>query len=145
MKLNQLKLLIKKVIKESKASDEAHKKGLESAGFGHWKDKSGKIVATTSDDKLVFNKNKDDKKEKSEQKNDEDLFKVDKEDRLYNEDLDDNGNEILNYASKKYPKVDTNILKKRVERMMNDDYYIDDDTGFVDRKKFKNRLNTIFK
>ena len=35
---------------EGKASDEAHKRGLESAGWGRWRDpKSGKVVAKTVD------------------------------------------------------------------------------------------------
>ncbi|MBW3545405.1 MAG: GNAT family N-acetyltransferase [Bacteroidetes bacterium] len=35
------------------ASDQAHKLGLTSAGWGYWKDKSGKTVAQTIQGKLV--------------------------------------------------------------------------------------------
>lgn len=37
----------------SEASEEAHRLGLTSAGWGYWKDKSGKTVARTVDGKLV--------------------------------------------------------------------------------------------
>ena len=38
---------------ESKAAEEAHKQGLSAAGYGLWRDKSGKVVKKTVDDKLV--------------------------------------------------------------------------------------------
>ena len=38
---------------ESDAADEAHKKNLEYAGYGKWKNKSGDTVAKTIDNKLV--------------------------------------------------------------------------------------------
>lgn len=44
-------------LQESEASDEAHKKGLKSAGFGRWKNSSGKVVAQTKDGKLEMKKN----------------------------------------------------------------------------------------
>lgn len=49
---SQLKQLIKEVIQESDASEEANKKNLIYVGFGHWKNKAGKIVASTVDGKL---------------------------------------------------------------------------------------------
>lgn len=48
------------LLKESDASDAAHKAGLVSDGWGKWKDKSGNIVATTKGDKLVYTKGKAD-------------------------------------------------------------------------------------
>lgn len=38
---------------ESKAAEEAHKLGLSAAGYGLWRDKNGKVVKKTVDDKLV--------------------------------------------------------------------------------------------
>jgi len=38
---------------ESKAAAQAHKKGLEHAGYGYWTDKAGKVVAKTEGDKLI--------------------------------------------------------------------------------------------
>ena len=38
---------------ESSAADKAHKKGLTYAGYGKWKDKSGKIVAKSVNDRLI--------------------------------------------------------------------------------------------
>lgn len=43
-------------LEESEASDEAHKKGLKNAGFGRWKDRTGKVVAKTDKGKLVMKK-----------------------------------------------------------------------------------------
>lgn len=39
-------------LSESKAADEAKQKGWVSAGYGLWKDKQGKVVARTVNDKL---------------------------------------------------------------------------------------------
>ena len=52
--LDNLIMKLTDIISESEASDEAKKKGLVSAGWGRWKDKSGKTVADTKDGKLVF-------------------------------------------------------------------------------------------
>lgn len=46
-----MKLL--KILRESKAADDAHELGLTSAGGPYWMDKSGKIVAKTVQDTLV--------------------------------------------------------------------------------------------
>lgn len=66
MKKLQLKNIIKEIIneiKESDASDKAHKMGLKSAGWGKWKDpKSNKVVAQTKDGKLVKTKDSDKRK-----------------------------------------------------------------------------------
>lgn len=40
-------------LKESAAAEEAHKLGLSAAGYGLWRDKTGKVVKKTVDDKLV--------------------------------------------------------------------------------------------
>jgi len=71
LKINEIRNYIRKfLLQESAASEEAHKKGLESAGFGNWKDKSGNVVAKTKDGKLtkVGSKSteKDDKKDSKE-------------------------------------------------------------------------------
>lgn len=42
------------IIKESPAVVDAKKRGLEYAGFGYWKDRSGKTIAKTVDDKLIL-------------------------------------------------------------------------------------------
>lgn len=48
-----LQLITECINEESEAAKEAHKKNLTSAGWGHWKDNSGKVVAKTKDGKLV--------------------------------------------------------------------------------------------
>lgn len=63
-------MLLKNTVKESTASDKAHKLGLKHAGFGRWKDKEGKVVAKTQDDKLVKISDKESKsKDKAPEKN----------------------------------------------------------------------------
>ena len=66
MKKNELtkivKECVKEVLQEETAAVQAKRKGLESAGFGRWKNKQGKVVATTVDGKLVMSKPGDNKK-----------------------------------------------------------------------------------
>jgi hypothetical protein len=45
-------LNLRRILNEA-AADQAHQKGLKSAGYGRWADKSGKIVARTVDGQLV--------------------------------------------------------------------------------------------
>jgi (p)ppGpp synthase/HD superfamily hydrolase len=45
-------MLLRDILKESEAADEAKKRGLVSKGAGNWYDKSGKFVAKTVDGKL---------------------------------------------------------------------------------------------
>ncbi len=59
--------LFSQLILESQASDQAHKMGLKSVGWGKWKDSSGKVTHQTKDGKLVKvgSKEKRNSKEKS--------------------------------------------------------------------------------
>ena len=41
------------LILESQASDQAHKLGLKSSGWGRWKDSSGKVTHQTKDGRLI--------------------------------------------------------------------------------------------
>lgn len=71
--LSEIRNYIRKfLLFESKASEQAHKKGLESAGFGNWKDESGKVVAKTKDGELtkVGSNKKDDTDKKDSNKKD---------------------------------------------------------------------------
>ena len=52
---SELRKIVKEVLEESQASDEAKKKGLKHVGFGHYADKNGDIVASSVDGKLVWN------------------------------------------------------------------------------------------
>lgn len=80
MKKSQLKQLIREAIEEvkieeSEASEKAKKMNLTHAGFGKYKDKSGKVVAMSKDGKLVkvkggeASKSKKNPTEKSSTKN----------------------------------------------------------------------------
>ena len=53
------------VAEDVKTVEKAHKLGLKSSGWGKWKNKTGKVVAKTVDDKLVPVKVKDKTKDKS--------------------------------------------------------------------------------
>jgi hypothetical protein len=52
--VNESKLQkLRRILKEGKASEQAHALGLKYKGHGYWMDKSGKTVAVTKNDKLV--------------------------------------------------------------------------------------------
>ena len=65
-------MLLIKILNESKASDDAKRRGLEHAGYGKWRIPGGPIVARTVKDKLVAIKSA--KKKQVSKKSDNDII-----------------------------------------------------------------------